>query len=71
MGKIKIPSETWVELYSELAGEMVEYSALDMDLYYLGNEQGDEVYTEEAQENFIRCSEIVENVLGQYFIKEN
>tara|TARA_R100000808_G_scaffold24356_1_gene55936 strand:- start:15531 stop:15740 length:210 start_codon:yes stop_codon:yes gene_type:complete len=68
MGKIKIPSETWVELYSHLADQMVEYSALDAVTTI--NDQGDEVYTEQAQENFIHCSEIVEDVLGQYFIKE-
>ena len=69
MSKIKIPSKIWVELYSELAGEMVEYSALDAVTTI--NEQGDEVYTEQAQENFNHCSDIVEGVLGQYFIKES
>jgi len=68
MGKIKIPSETWVELYSELAGVMVEYSALDAVTTI--NDQGDEVYTEEAQEKFIHCSEIFEDLLGHYFTKE-
>tara|TARA_R100000995_G_C3471196_1_gene118424 strand:+ start:635 stop:844 length:210 start_codon:yes stop_codon:yes gene_type:complete len=69
MGKIKIDSETWVELYSELAGVMVEYSALDAVTTI--NEQGDEVYTEEAHEKFIHCSEIFEDLLGHYFIKES
>ena len=62
--KIKIPSEIWVELYSEIAGAIVEYSALDAVTTI--NDQGDEVYTEEAQDKFIHCSEIVEEILGNY-----
>ena len=68
MGKIKIPSETWVGLYSHLADQMVAYSALDAVTTI--NDQGDEVYTEEAHEKFIHCSEIFEDLLGHYFIKE-
>ena len=48
--KIKIPSEIWVELYSEIASAMVNYSALDPITKIMDN--GDECYTDEAQEKF-------------------
>lgn len=65
--KIKIPSERWVELYSEIAGAIVEYSALDPTT--TTDENGDERYTEEAQEKFNDCAEMVEGILENYFVK--
>lgn len=65
--KIKIPSELWVELYSEIAGAIVEYSALDPTM--TTDENGDERYTEEAQEKFNHCSDMVEEILENYFVK--
>tara|TARA_Y100000996_G_scaffold337119_1_gene273813 strand:- start:76 stop:282 length:207 start_codon:yes stop_codon:yes gene_type:complete len=65
--KIKIPSELWVELYSEIAGAIVEYSALDPTM--TTDENGDERYTEEAQEKFNDCAEMVEEILENYFVK--
>jgi len=65
--KIKIPSELWVELYSEIAGAIVEYSALDPTM--TTDENGDKRYTEEAQEKFNDCAEMVEEILENYFVK--
>ena len=65
---IKIPSEIWVELYSEIASAMVNYSALDPITKIMDN--GDECYTDEAQEKFEDCVGIVEEILESLFIKE-
>lgn len=65
--KIKIPSEIWVELYSEIASAMVNYSALDPVTKIMDN--GDECYTDEAQEKFNHCAEIAEEILESLFIK--
>ena len=65
--KIKIPSETWVELYSEIADAMVRYSALDPVTKIMDN--GDECYTDEAQEKFNHCAEVAEGMLEDCFIK--
>ena len=65
--KIKIPSEIWVELYSEIAAAMVNYSALDPVTKIMDN--GDECYTDEAQEKFNDCAELAEGMLEDFFIK--
>ena len=65
--KIKIPSEIWVELYSEIASEMINYSALDNITKIMDN--GDECYTDEAQEKFNDCAELAEGMLEDFFIK--
>ena len=65
--KIKIPSATWLELYSEIADAMVRYSALDPVTKIMDN--GDECYTDEAQEKFEDCVGIVEEILESLFIK--
>ena len=67
MEKRTIPSEIWVQLYSAIAGAMVEYSALDPTM--TTDENGDERYTEEAQEKFNHCTEIAEEILASLFIK--
>ena len=67
MKKITLPAEIWVELYSEIAGAIVEYSALDPTM--TTDENGDERYTEEAQEKFNDCAEMVEEILEGFFIK--
>ena len=65
--KIKIPTETWVELYSEIADAMLRYSALDPVTKIMDN--GEECYTAEAQEKFEDCVGIVEEILESLFIK--
>ena len=66
--KITIPSETWVELYSTLSNHILEYSALDS--VWTEDENGGEVYTEDAQNKFMDISEQVEGILSGFFIKE-
>ena len=66
--KITIPSETWVELYSTLSNHILEYSALDS--VWTEDENGGEVYTEDAQNKFMDISEQVEDILSGFFIKE-
>ena len=66
--KITLPSETWVELYSTLSNYILEFSALDP--VWTENENGEEVYTEEAQDKFIDIVDEVEDILSLFFNKE-
>ena len=66
--KIAIPAETWVELYSELAGWHVQESALDNPTET--DEFGNESLTEEAQEKFVDAVDEVESILESFFEKE-
>tara|TARA_Y100000739_G_scaffold226890_1_gene235297 strand:- start:980 stop:1198 length:219 start_codon:yes stop_codon:yes gene_type:complete len=66
--KIAIPAETWVELYSELAGWHVQESALDNPTKT--DEFGNESLTEEAQEKFVDAVDEVESILESFFEKE-
>jgi len=66
--KITIPSETWIELYSTLSNHILEYSALDP--VWTEDENGGEVYTEDAQNKFMDISEQVEDILSLFFNKE-
>ena len=54
---MKLPSEKYVELYSELAMFCLEYSSLDN--VWIENSNGDEVMTEEKQNEF---NDIVDNI---------
>ena len=67
-----VPAETWVELCATLSNFVLEYSALDslpMELVvqylWTEDENGGEVYTEEAQDKFISVADEVENILAQ------
>tara|TARA_B100001094_G_C18078301_1_gene743805 strand:- start:249 stop:464 length:216 start_codon:yes stop_codon:yes gene_type:complete len=66
--KITIPTEQWVELYSELSNYILEYSSLDniMTVDSLGNE----VRTEEKEDEFCSIVDEVEDILEDFFIKE-
>jgi hypothetical protein len=64
MSKIKIPAETWVGLYAELAGYVEEYSALDP--IYDDNGQR----TPESDDKFCDIVDNVESILSDFFIKE-
>ena len=68
MSKIAIQPEVWVELYSELAGWHVEESAIDNPRQE--DEDGNESYTEEAQDKFCDAADCVEEILGRFFEKE-
>mgnify|MGYP003352575169 FL=1 len=65
--KIKIPSEIWVELYSEIAGAMVH--SRPCNRIWVQDENGDLKYTDEAQEKFNKCAEVAEGMLEDFFIK--
>ena len=64
MSKIKIPTEIWVELYSNLAGYVEEYSALD-PIY-----DDDGQRTPESDDKFCGIVDDVESILEEFFIKE-
>jgi len=56
-----IPTETWVELYATLSSYILEYSSLDP--IWIIDEDGNEVRTEEKQNEFINIANEVENIL--------
>ena len=65
--KINLSSETWVELYSSLSSFILHFSALDP--VWTEDENGGEVYTEDAQNKFMDISEQVEDILSLFFNK--
>ena len=67
--KINLSSETWVELYSSLSSFILHFSALDP--VWTENENGEEVYTEDAQNKFMDISDQVEDILSLFFKKES
>ena len=67
MSKIILPSEVWVELYSELSAHILEYSSLDPVTFV--DENGEERYTEEKQDQFCEIVEDVESILDTFFEK--
>jgi hypothetical protein len=66
--EVVIPAKTWLELYVTLSNYILEYSALDS--VWTEDENGGEVYTEDAQNKFMDISEQVEDILSGFFIKE-
>lgn len=56
-----ISNENWVYLYSELSSWIQEYSSLDP--IWIIDEDGNEVRTEEKQNEFINIANEVENIL--------
>tara|TARA_R100001377_G_C3106316_1_gene80943 strand:+ start:266 stop:487 length:222 start_codon:yes stop_codon:yes gene_type:complete len=71
MSKIKIPTETWVELYSELSGYVEEYSRVVEcegvdEPFYDDNGQR----TPESDDKFCNIVDAVESILEQFFIRE-
>ena len=66
--KITIPTEKWVELYGVLSSYVLEYSSLDPITKIEPN--GDEVYTEEKQNENNHIVGDVEKILKTFFIKE-
>ena len=68
MSKITVPAETWAELHVTLSSYILEYSALDP--IWTEDENGGEVYTEDAQNKFMDTYEQVEDILSLFFNKE-
>ena len=67
--KITISTEQWVELYGVLSSYVLEYSSLDPITKIEPN--GDEVYTEEKQDEYNHIVGDVEDILRTFFIKED
>ena len=57
----KVTPETWVELYGELSDFILEYSSLDQ--IWTIDENGEEVRTEEKQDQFIDIANTVEDIM--------
>jgi len=66
--KVVIPTETWLELYVTLSNYILEYSALDP--VWTEDENGGEVYTEDAQNKFIDIANDVEDIISVFLTKE-
>jgi hypothetical protein len=65
--KITLPTETWVELYGVLSNYVLEYSSLDPITKTEPN--GDEVYTDEKQDEYNYIVADVEDILRTFFKK--
>tara|TARA_R110000796_G_scaffold105008_1_gene214998 strand:- start:337 stop:546 length:210 start_codon:yes stop_codon:yes gene_type:complete len=65
MSKITIPTEVWIELYSELAEWHVEKSAHEHPWEEDG--EGNKSYTEDAQDQFDYTSDCIEKILENFF----
>ena len=66
--KITISTEKWVELYGVLSSYVLEYSSLDPITKIEPN--GDEVYTEEKQDEYNDIVDDIEDILRTFFTKE-
>ena len=66
---IALPTETWVELYGVLSNYVLEYSSLDPITKIEPN--GDEVYTEEKQDEYNHIAGDIEDILRTFFRKED
>ena len=64
-----ISSENWVELYATLSNYILEYSSLDP--IWIIDEDGNEVRTEEKQDEFIDIVDQVEAIMEAVLIKES
>jgi len=59
--KVIIPTEKWVELYGELSNFILEYSSLDP--IWTIDDEGNEVRTEDKQDEFMGIVDDVENIM--------
>ena len=59
--KVIIPTEKWVELYGELSNFILEYSSLDP--IWTIDDEGNEVRTEDKQDEFMDIVDDVENIM--------
>jgi|TARA_R110000765_G_C18956874_1_gene609066 hypothetical protein len=61
--RVNVPSEIWIELYATLSNYVLEYSSLDP--IWTEDENGDEVRTEDKQDEFIDIVNDVESLMQQ------
>jgi hypothetical protein len=61
INKIKVSPEIWVTLYSELSNFILERSSLDS--IWTEDENGDEVMTDDKQDEFIDIVDTVETIM--------
>ena len=66
--KIKIPQDTWIQLYGELSEFMLE-NQLGKSIFEQ-DENGDETIQEQYQDEYCHIVGEVEEILGLHFIKE-
>ena len=64
-----ISNENWVELYATLSNYILEYSSLDP--IWIIDEDGNEVRTEEKQNEFIGIVDQVEAIMEAVLTKES
>jgi|TARA_R110000823_G_C15587609_1_gene463853 hypothetical protein len=60
--KIILPTENWVELYATLSNYILEYSSLDQ--IWILDKDGNEVRTEDKQNEFIEIVNSVEEIMS-------
>ena len=61
LDSVKLRPHTWINMYSEIADYVLEYSSLDP--IWIEDENGDEVMTEEKQEEFLYISDEIESIM--------
>ena len=67
---VKLHPHTWISLYCDIADFILEYSSLDP--IWTEDENGDEVMTEEKQDEFCYIVDEVERIMeANGLIKEN
>ena len=69
MSKPIIKDEDWVYLYSKLADYILEYSSLDP--IWIIDSNGNEVMTEEKQDQFLDIADSVEEMMRIVLTKES
>ena len=60
---MKLSQDRWIHLYSELSNFVLEYSSLDP--VWTEDENGDEVMTEEKQDEFCNIVDNVEQIMSR------
>jgi len=58
---VKVPPSIWINLYAELSNFILEHSSLDP--IYKEDENGDEVMTEDKQNEFMNIADNVEQIM--------
>jgi len=60
---MKLSQDRWIHLYSELSNFVLEYSSLDP--VWTEDENGDEVMTEDKQDEFCYIVDNVEQIMSR------
>ena len=66
--KIVLPVEKWVELYTRISEYILDYSSLDP--IWIIDTNGNEVMTEEKQDQFLDISDSVVEIMRTILVKE-